>query len=119
MNLGDIMRINGVETNEVIIREIGKRVKSRRIAFSISQKELAFESGISVRTISGFENGENISVSNLISILRVLKLLQELNMIIPDAKVNPEDILNLGRTRQRVSSVKKEKKSPWIWGDDK
>lgn len=112
------MKIYGYETNDVLIKEIGKRVKCRRIALSISQSELSIESGVSVRTLSGFENGENILFSNLISILRVLKLIQELNLLIPDIKTNTEEVLSLRHSRQRVRSVKSEKKSTWKWGDE-
>ena len=79
---------------------------------------MASKSGVSLRTIGGFENGENISLNNLISILRVLRILQELNLFIPDVKTNPEDVLNLGHSRKRVSSVKTNRKSPWKWGDE-
>jgi transcriptional regulator with XRE-family HTH domain len=112
------MKINGFETNEVIIAEIGKRVKRRRIAFSMTQKELAYEADISLRTLSGFENGENISLSNLISILRVLRLLQEINQLIPENEVSPIDILKLSHSRKRVSTVNRKSKSAWKWGDE-
>ena len=112
------MKIQGYETNEALIKEIAKRVKSRRIALSITQKELSAESRVSVRTLSGFENVEDISFSNLISILRVLRLIQKLNLLIPDIKTNPEGVFNLGHPRQRVTSVKNEKISNWKRGDE-
>lgn len=109
------MKIQGFETNNVIIKEIGKRLKARRIALDITQKELAIESGVSQRTISGFENGENISLDNLLSILRVLRLLQEINLLFPERKVNPFDVLNLGHSKKRVSSKNTSKDSSWEW----
>jgi len=109
------MIIQGFETNSEIIKEIGHRLKARRIALSISQKELATESGVSQRTISGFENGENISLDNLLSILRVLRLLQNVDLLFPEKKVNPFDVLNLGHSRKRVSSKRTDKDSSWQW----
>lgn len=112
------MKIYGMETNEVIINEIGSRVKAKRIAQSITQKELAFESGVSLRTISGFENGENISISNLISLLRVLRSLQDIDLLLPEKKISPIEVLNLGHNRQRVSRPKKKVKTSIQWGED-
>lgn len=109
------MKIQGFETNNVIIEEIGKRLKARRIALAITQKELALESGVSQRTISGFENGGNISIDNLLSILRVLRLIQEINLLFPEKKVNPFDVLNLGHSKKRVSSKSAGKDSSWEW----
>lgn len=109
------MKIQGFETNDIIIKEIGQRLKARRIALDITQKELAIESGVSQRTISGLENGENISLGNLLSILRVLRLLQEINLLFPEKKVNPFDVLKLGHSKQRASSKKTKTGSSWEW----
>ncbi|MFU8786507.1 MAG: helix-turn-helix domain-containing protein [Candidatus Izemoplasmataceae bacterium] len=109
------MKIQGFETNDTIIIEIGKRLKARRIALDITQKDLAIESGVSQRTISGFENGENISLDNLLSILRVLRLLQDINLLFPEKKVNPFDVLNLGHSKKRASSKNAKLESSWEW----
>lgn len=109
------MKIQGFETNDTIIKEIGKRLKARRIALDITQKELAIESGVSQRTISGFENGENISLDNLLSVLRVLRLLQEINLLFPERKVDPFDVLNLGHSKKRASSKNTRIDSSWEW----
>jgi transcriptional regulator with XRE-family HTH domain len=111
------MNIQGFETNDVIIKEIGKRLKARRIALDITQKELATESGVSQRTISGLENGENISLDNLLSILRVLRLLQDINLLFPEIKVNPFDVLHLGHSKKRASSKHATRGSSWEWED--
>ncbi|MDY0338177.1 MAG: helix-turn-helix transcriptional regulator [Acholeplasmataceae bacterium] len=111
------MRIQGIETNSQIINEIGTRIKARRIALNMTQKELATESDVSLRTISGFENGENISLDNLISILRVLRLLQELNGLFPEKMINPFDVLELGQSKKRVYRKRGINNKPWKWGE--
>jgi transcriptional regulator with XRE-family HTH domain len=111
------MKIRGFEPNHVIIKEIGERLKARRIALAITQKDLAMESGVSQRTISGFENGENISLDSLLSILRVLRLLQDIDLLFPEKKVDPFDVLNLGHSKKRVSKKRTLKRSPWKWED--
>lgn len=111
------MKIQGFESNDVIIKEIGKRLKDRRIALNITQKDLAIESGVSQRTISGFENGENISLDNLLSILRVLKLLQDINLLFPEKKINPFDMLSLGHGKKRATSKNTRINASWEWGE--
>ncbi len=115
---GDMMKIQGIERNDVILKEIGKRFKARRIAVSMTQKELSIESGVSMRTIGGFENGENISLDNLISLLRALRNLSDINLLFPEVKANPFDVLELGHRRKRVSSKKLNKESSWTWEDE-
>ncbi len=112
------MKIYGTETNEIIIQEIGKRIKSRRISLSITQKELSRESGVSLRTIINVENGENISLKNLLSISRVLRVIENFELLIPESKTDPFEILELGHKRKRVTSVIKDKPSGWKWGDE-
>lgn len=109
------MKIQGFETNSQIIDEIGKRIKARRIALNLTQSDLANESGVSLRTISGFENGDNISLDNLISILRVLRMLQEINGLFPEKKVNPFDVLELGHSKKRVYRKRVQNNPTWKW----
>ena len=112
------MKIYGIETNEVILSEIGHRIKSRRIALAITQKNLALESGVSLRTINNLENGKNVSLNNLVSILRVIRVVDNIDLLVPENKTNPMDILDLGHSRKRVSKLKHDKKSTWKWGDE-
>ena len=113
------MKIYGNETNQVILKEIGERIKARRIVLSITQKELAKESNVSLRMISNVENGRNVSLDNLISILRVLKVVENINLLIPEGKINPFEILELGAQRKRVRFKTNEKTTNYLWEDEK
>ena len=86
---------------------------------SITQKDLAKESGVSLGTIMNTENGDNVSLNNLISILRVIRVVDNLDSLIPQKKSNPMDILDLGHNRKRVSKSNKNNDSDWKWGDEK
>jgi len=112
------MKIYGIETNEVILKEIGDRIKMRRINLSITQRDLALESGVSLRTIINAESGGNISMKNIISILRVLRIVENLDLLIPESKTNPIEIFELGHRRRRVSKSSKKGDSNWKWGDE-
>lgn len=112
------MKLFDFETNETLLKELGSRLKARRIALDITQKVLALESGVSQRTISGFENGGNISLDNLLSLFRVLQMLPSLDALIAEEKINPFEILKRGRSRQRASSKVHVPKSSWEWEEN-
>ena len=114
---GKAMRIHGFETNDIILKEIGGRIKSRRISLSMTQKKLALESGVSLRTIINLENGDSTSFNNLVSVLRAIKLIDNLELLIPEIKINPFDVLELGHKRKRVTKSTEIDKSTWKWGE--
>lgn len=118
ISVGDRMKIHGNESNDVIINEIGTRIKERRIALGVTQKELSVESGVSLRMINNVENGSNVSLDNLISILRVLRVAENLDLLIDESRVNPFDVVELGRRRKRVYPKEKQESSQWKWGDE-
>lgn len=111
------MRINGIQTTETILKEIGSRIKRKRISLSITQKDLAREAHVSLRTIVSVEKGENISFWHIISILRVLKIADNLELLIPEILTDPFEVLKLGHKRQRVSKSKTIA-DDWKWGDE-
>ena len=78
-------------TNQDIIELLSHRIKEYRLAARISQKEMAEKSGISLATISHFEQGvsQNLTLNNLISILRVIGMEQRLNDFLPELPMPP------------------------------
>ncbi len=78
-------------TNQEIIETLAQRIKSYRLAARISQKEMAEKSGVSIATISHFEQGvnQNITLNNLISILRVIGMEQRLVELLPELPMVP------------------------------
>jgi DNA-binding XRE family transcriptional regulator len=119
MDLGDDMKIYGMETNQVILKEIGHRIQMRRISLSMTQKELATEASVSLRTIVNVENGENVSLFHLISILRSIRVIENIDLLLPDIKSSPMDLLLIGHPRKRVSKKSEKKTTHWKWGDEK
>lgn len=84
----------------------------------MSQKQLSKEAEVSLKMISNFENGSNISLNTLISILRVLRIIENLELLIPESKINPFDIVELGKQRRRVNNKGEDEQSNWKWGDE-
>lgn len=110
------MRIQGEENNEWILIELGKRIKDIRISRSITQEELAHNAGLSFSTVVRVENGEGSNIENLMKILRVLNLVQNFDLLVPEQQPRPEDILKNKPKRQRASKPKKD--AEWKWGDE-
>ena len=61
-------------TNQDIMLLLAKRIKEYRLAARMSQKEMAEKSGVSLATISHFEQGvnQNMTLNNFISLLRIV-----------------------------------------------
>lgn len=110
------MKLLGNESNQVILKEMGKRLQQRRIALSMTQKELSERTSLSVRTITNIENGKNVSFDHWISILKELKNIDSIDRFIPEIKVDPLAQLALGRERKRAR--KTNPVSTWKWGDE-
>ncbi len=114
------MKIEGLLTDEAILRELGKRFAQRRLEMQLSQEMLAEQAGVSKRTVERVESGATTQMSTMIRILRVLGLLDRLEALVPVAGPRPMDLLKLkGKARKRASSKKKSTDEvPWTWGDE-
>ena len=113
------MKINSENNNSAVLSELGARIKRNRIDMQLSQQDFAAKAGISTRTLSAAENGEDIRLSNLIRILRTLGCLENIDLLIPELAFDPESYRTLGRERKRVSRTSEGKDtSEWKWGDE-
>ncbi|HKM02923.1 MAG TPA: helix-turn-helix domain-containing protein [Bacilli bacterium] len=111
------MKLYSAESNKAILKDIGTRLKERRISLSITQKELSELSGVSLRTIANIENGKNASFDNIISILKKLKMIENISLLFPETKIDPIALLTSKKKRQRATKPKDN--SDWKWGDEK
>ncbi|OCG19799.1 MULTISPECIES: helix-turn-helix domain-containing protein [unclassified Gilliamella] len=69
------------ESTEMIAM-LCRRIKIARIAKNLSQQELAKKSKIGIATIKRIEHGESITLQTLISVLRGLGELDQLNNLL-------------------------------------
>ena len=93
-------------TNEVL-SELGRRIKSARIALPATQKEMAEMTNLSQKTISNLETGKDVSFSTVVEVL--------------EQGPRPSEIAALGKPRERAGRKAKEKpeaQSGWKWGDE-
>lgn len=90
-----------LKNNEEIKKLIGERIKNYRIQSGYSQSDLASRSGVSIHTISNIENGAEFTLTNLISILRALNLVDNFDLLVPEVAPNPFDLEKGIIVRQR------------------
>ena len=113
------MKINSENNNSAVLSELGARIKRNRIDMQLSQHDFAAKAGISTRTLSAAENGEDIRISSLIRILRTLNCLENIDLLLPELAFDPESYRTLGKERKRVSRTSEGKDtSEWKWGDE-
>ena len=104
------------------IEEIASRLKAFRIDYPLSQQKLADKAGISRRSITNLENGEDVQLSTLIKVLMALGLDSNLDQLAPDPRERPSYYLkekSATQKRKRVSKTElKTSKKVFKWGDE-
>jgi transcriptional regulator with XRE-family HTH domain len=77
-----------------IIRELGLRYSQYRKRMKYTQKQIADKSGLSVFTISSFENGAStgITMASFIKLLRSIDSLEEIEKLLPELPVSPREL---------------------------
>ncbi|MHB0756277.1 helix-turn-helix domain-containing protein [Polaribacter sp. M15] len=101
-----------------IIARIGDFVKHTRIQQNKTQEQLATASGLNRYTISKIENGESITLSSLIQILRSLQQLHLLENFHFIEQISPLEYAKLKKKQQKErvrnkSNNKEEKDLGW------
>lgn len=120
------MKLHSELTDTAVLQELGARLERRRIDANFTQAELAEEAGISKRTLERIETGHSTDFALLLRVLRVLKLVDGLESLIPPAAPSPIALLKLkGRSRKRAGHPRnkaahteiREPSKPWKWGE--
>lgn len=77
-----------------IIRQLGKRYSDYRKRMGFTQKEVAEKSGLSVFTISSFENGSStgVTMASFIRLLRAIDNLEEMEKLLPELPESPREL---------------------------
>ena len=83
------MTISRGLSDHAAIRELGSRIARHRLNKNLTQATLAAQAGVSTPTVQRIEQGKSIQATNLIRILRALKLLDNLEALIPEPAVSP------------------------------
>ncbi len=114
------MTIQFLMTDEQILSVMGHRIEAIRLQRNMTQAELAREAGVSKSTIERLEAGSVATrLTTLVRVLRVLRLVDRFDVLIPETKTSPMELLKLqGKTRKRASkrSDDTDEHTPWTWG---
>lgn len=109
-------------SNDALRKELGQRLKSERLNQNITQKTLAQNAGISRRTLVGAENGAPFTLDTLLSILRELGCLAQLDLFLPEPEISPIQLSKLkGKKRQKASgklTYPIPRNTPWVWNKE-
>lgn len=111
------MLINNNLDCSIAAKELAVRFKQHRVSSRITQKELAEKTGVSLRTITRFERGEEISILTFIKLLQGVGLERNLESIIPDYTKRPSYFANGCKLPKRAVKKKTNDKE-WKWGDE-
>ena len=99
-------------TDIAIIERMGAKVKARRIASRLTQKQLAIDAGVSHSALCSLEAGKNTSLLTLVAILRALRSLDLLDSILKEEEVSPLMYVQIQKENQQPKRVRSSKKSP-------
>lgn len=107
-------------TSQVLRIELGGRLAKLRLTRNVTQRTLAEDAGIGLRTLRRIEAGQPSSLDSLLRVVIALGLGEGLLSAVPPREVRPiERVDSGGRERQRARPRKIAPPSdPWSWAED-
>lgn len=107
-------------SNQAIVTELGENLRQIRVSQKLTQEKLAKQAGLSRSAIYELENGK--TATSLITIVQVLRALQQLSVFDSWKTEEPERKLSMLKTNVKVGlSVKpkrierKKEENDWEW----
>jgi transcriptional regulator with XRE-family HTH domain len=96
-------------SDKELIRKWGGKLKDLRISSNFSQSELAEKIGMSRSSVAEIEKGRNFSVGSLISILRALQMLDQLEFFFrtENYELSPMEIYEIEKKKRKRGGYKK------------
>ena len=88
-------------TDAAILEEVGTRIAQRRLGRQWRQADLAYQSGVSKRTVERIEAGVSVQAVLLLRVLRALGLLAGMNQLVPARGPSPMELLKLEERRRK------------------
>ncbi|MFT6896468.1 MAG: putative transcriptional regulator [Paraglaciecola sp.] len=97
---------------DFVTKEIGERLKRKRLNRNLSQEELGSLSNTSRNIVKNAEKGST-SLVNLIAVLKALDELDQLDAFLYEPDISPVEVMKLqGKVRQRASGAKDKGSDP-------
>ncbi len=82
--------------------QLGERLKRLRLSRKLDQRTTAEKAGVSERALRNLETGRGSTVETLLRVLKALDSLHGIDLLAPEATVNPLDLLRQPRPPQRA-----------------
>lgn len=99
-------------TDQALLKNIGAKVKSKRIAMRYTQEQVATASGTSLSSVKNLENGANVSMMTLIQVLRALQAFDLLEPFFREEGISPIAYANALKKSQPQKRVRKRNELP-------
>lgn len=103
--------LNSDMSNTAILTELGYRIKQLRLSKNKDQQQCAFESGISLRTLSRLENGHSVSLEAALKVIRTLDLIGRLDLLVPTVEISPVQQAKNKRSKPRLRASSRRETS--------
>ena len=88
-------------TDPEILEVLGRRLRALRDARDLTMEEVAGRAGLSAKTVSRAEAGQNPTLLTVLRLLRVYDRLGTLEQFIPEAEVSPMALIRQKRAGGR------------------
>jgi transcriptional regulator with XRE-family HTH domain len=82
--------------------ELGRRLRQLRISRSLDQRSTADKAGITRAALQDLEAGRGSSVQTLVRTLKALNYPEGIELLAPEATINPLALLKTKKAPQRV-----------------
>ncbi|WP_419949877.1 helix-turn-helix domain-containing protein [Candidatus Palauibacter sp.] len=109
-----------VLTSRALRIELGRRLAKLRLARNVTQRKLAEDAGIGLRTLRRIEAGQPSGLDSLLRVAIALDLGEGLLSAVPQREVRPIERVDSGG-KERLRARPRTGTSPenlWSWADD-
>lgn len=107
--------------NDLLLKEIGRRIAQARLKTRQTQEEFAQSAGLSRSAVQRLERGDaGARLLTFLAALRTLRKIEALEVVLPDKGLSPMEFFEGARhSPAKRARKRKAKQSTWKWGDEK
>jgi transcriptional regulator with XRE-family HTH domain len=97
------------QSNQEILKTLGRNLRQQRLSRNLTQVELAAQGGVDPGVLRKIEAGKGYTISAFIGVMRALSLLDDLVAAIPAPGPSPIAMLKMkNHERERATGRRKE-----------
>ena len=95
--------MNVFESDHEVLQQLANYFKRSRINLQLTQQDIATQAGLDRGVVSRFENGENISLLNFLTLMRSVSKLDRLQELANEERPDPRIVRKTEPQRVRKS----------------